>query len=350
MEDGGRPVPGARRRHFGFGEIGGRAMAGGRRRSRGGRGGDRRGRANGSRANGAGGGPKRGGEGDRLYRDLCDLIRRNPSGSEARMRQRRAGVRTISARLEALGFRGMRPRSLGGRHVWALVGDWHARGLSPGTMKNLMVHLRWWAGAVGKGSVVMKDNHRYGIEERRAARGYRDGLHLDAAKLAAVRDERVRLSLELQAAFGLRREEAIKFRVAYADRGDRIVLRASWCKGGRARTVPVLTDDQRELLERVHAFAGQDALIRPDEKYVQQMGRFERDTRRAGIPKSHRLRHGYAQRRYRELTGFPCAAAGGKSVRGMARAERRLDGLARQTIADELGHARVDVVAVYCGA
>ncbi|MCY4430251.1 MAG: integrase domain-containing protein, partial [Rhodospirillales bacterium] len=275
--------------------------------------------------------------------------RRNPSGAEARMRERRAGVRTISARLEALGFRGMRPRSLGGRHVWALVGDWHARGLSPGTMKNLMVHLRWWAGAVGKGSVVMRDNDRYGIADRKAARGHRDGLELDAAKLAAVRDERVRLSLELQAAFGLRREEAIKFRVAYADRGDRIALMASWCKGGRARTVPVLTDAQRELLDRIHAFAGKDSLIRPDEKYVQQMGRFERDTRRAGVPKSHRLRHGYAQRRYRELTGFPCAAAGGSAMRAMNQAERRFDRVARETVARELGHARIEVAAVYLG-
>ena len=322
-------------------------MGGGRKRSRGSGGGSRRGRANGSETNAAGGG-RRGGEGDRLYRDLCDLARRNPSGSEARMRQRRAGLRTISARLEALGFRGMRPRSLGGRHVWALVGDWHARGLSAGTIKNLMVHLRWWAGIVGKGSVVMRENARYGIGDRKAARGYRDGLELDRAKLAAVRDERVRLSLELQAAFGLRREEAIKFRVAEADRGDRIALKASWCKGGRARSVPILVDGQRELLDRIHAFAGRDSLIRPEEKYVQQMGRFERDTRRAGIPKSHRLRHGYAQRRYRELTGFPCAAADGKAVREMTREERRQDWMARRTIAAELGHARVDVVAVYC--
>ena len=323
-------------------------MAGGRRRSGGNRGGSRQGRGNGSGGNGAGGVNRHGGETDRLYRDLCDLVRRNPSGSEARMRERRAGLRTISARLQALGFRGMRPRSLGGRHVQALVDDWHARGLSSGTIKNLMVHLRWWAGAVGKGSVVMRENARYGITDRKAARGYRDGLELDRAKLAAVRDERVRLSLELQAAFGLRREEAIKFRVADADRGDRIVLQASWCKGGRARSVPVLVDAQRELLDRVHAFAGKDSLIRPDEKYVQQMGRFQRDTRRAGIPKSHRLRHGYAQRRYRELAGFPCAAAGGKAVREMTGEERRQDGRARRTIAAELGHARVDVVAVYC--
>ena len=325
-------------------------MAGGGKRSRGGRSGARRGRANGSRAKDAGGARRRGAaEGDRLYRDLCDLVRRNPSGSEARMRQRRAGLRTISARLEGLGFRGMRPRSLGGRHVWALVGDWHARGLSAGTMKNLMVHLRWWAGAVGKGSVVMRDNVRYGIADRKAARGYREGLVLERAKLEAVRDERVRLSLELQAAFGLRREEAIKFRVAYADRGDRIVLRASWCKGGRAREVPVLADAQRDLLDRVHAFAGKDSLIRPEEKYVQQMRRFERDTRRAGIPKSHRLRHGYGQRRYRELAGFPCAAAGGRTVREMTPRERRLDRSARQTVARELGHARLDIASTYLG-
>ena len=84
----------------------------------------------------------------------------------------------------------------------------------------------------------------------------------------------MRFSLELQTAFGLRREEAIKFRVAYADRGDRIQLKDTWCKGGRARSVPVLEGAQRELLDRLHAFAGKDSLIRPEEKYVQQKGRF----------------------------------------------------------------------------
>lgn len=123
-------------------------------------------------------------------------------------------------------------------------------------------------------------------------------------------------------AFGLRCEEAIKFRVSYADRGDRVQLKDTWYKGGRARTVPVLEDAQRELLDRLHAFSGKDSLIRPAERYVQQMGRFERDSRRAGILKSHRLRDGYVQRRYRELAGFPCTAAGGKAVRGMSTGSR----------------------------
>ena len=111
------------------------------------------------------------------------------------------------------------------------------------------------------------------------------------------------------------------------------MLNASSCKGGRDRSVAVLPDVQRELLDRIHAFAGRDSLIRPDEKYVQQMGRFERDTRRAGVPKSHRLRHGYAQRRCRELAGFPCSAAGGNPVRAMTPEERRQEAFARRTIA-----------------
>jgi hypothetical protein len=53
------------------------------------------------------------------------------------------------------------------------------------------------------------------------------------------------MSLELQRAFGLRREEAIKFSPNYADQGDQLLLKASWTKGGKARTVPVRTQDQR---------------------------------------------------------------------------------------------------------
>ena len=45
--------------------------------------------------------------------------------------------------------------------------------------------------------------------------------------LDKIKDMHVRMSLELQRAFGLCREEAIKFSPSYADRGDRLALRAS---------------------------------------------------------------------------------------------------------------------------
>ena len=67
----------------------------------------------------------------------------------------------------------------------------------------------------------------------------------------------------LQAAFGLRREEAIKFAPSYADRGDRIAVKASTAKGGRFREVPVRTDPQRRLLDAARRLAGGGAMIPP---------------------------------------------------------------------------------------
>ena len=64
------------------------------------------------------------------------------------------------------------------------------------------------------------------------------------------------MSLEVQAAFGLRREEALKLRPRLADQGDVLALQASWTKGGKARTVPIRTDAQREVLARAKALAG----------------------------------------------------------------------------------------------
>ena len=55
-------------------------------------------------------------------------------------------------------------------------------------------------------------------------------------------DDHVTMALRLQAEFGLRREEAIKFTPVRDDRGDRIRLKGSTTKGGRPREVPVLGD------------------------------------------------------------------------------------------------------------
>ena len=60
------------------------------------------------------------------------------------------------------------------------------------------------------------------------------------------------MSLELQQAFGLRREEAIKMSPTIADQGDRLVLKASWTKGGKAREIPIRTPEQRAALWRQH--------------------------------------------------------------------------------------------------
>jgi len=48
----------------------------------------------------------------------------------------------------------------------------------------------------------------------------------------------------------------IKFIPSYADQGDRLTLKPSWTKGGKARTIPIRTPEQREVLDRAHKLAG----------------------------------------------------------------------------------------------
>ena len=272
-----------------------------------------------------------------LEYELRGMVRR-ASRTAYGTRAAREDVLMQAARaLHEMGFRKMKPESLKPKHVEALVERWKQQGLSAGTMKNRMSHLRWWANAI------------YGIDNRRFVTGEDKSRQLEADKLAQVRDQHIRLSLRLQAAFGLRREESLKFSPAYADRGNHVQLKDSWCKGGRAREIPVRTPEQRALLDEARRLAGRGSLIPANKTYVQHLRTYERATVRAGLDRNHGLRHRYAQARYEQIAGWPCPAAGGPSRQSLTSEQRERDREARQQVSRELGHERLAVVAVYCG-
>lgn len=145
--------------------------------------------------------------------------------------------------------------------------------------------------------------------------------------------------LRLQAAFGLRREESIKFQPRNADRGDHIAIKGSWAKGGRDRTV----------LDEVHRLAGSGSLIPAHKTYIQQRNLYDGQCKAAGLSNMHGLRHRYAQMRYEVLTGWKAPAAGGLSAQQLTPAQHSRDWIARQTISRELGHERLQVTTVYLG-
>ena len=84
---------------------------------------------------------------------------------------------------------------------------------------------------------------------------------LDADTLVRVSDPCTRMSLQLQAAFGLRREESIKIKPGWADGGNILRLKDSWTKGGKYREVPIASMQQRAVLEAAKALAGKGSLI-----------------------------------------------------------------------------------------
>jgi len=168
-------------------------------------------------------------------------------------------------------------------------------------------------------------------------------------RLDRITDPHVRMSLRLQAAFGLRREESIKFQPRYADGGDHIAIKGSWAKGGRDRTVPITTPEQRAVLDVARQLAGLGSLIPANKTYIQQRHVYDGQCKAAGLSNMHGLRHRYAQMRYEALTGWKASSAGGPSGRGLSPMQRMEDSHARQTISRELGHERIQITATYLG-
>lgn len=285
---------------------------------------------------------------DRLAYELHKLCERNRDGSYNTQSDRRRTLILVSRQLLEMGFRHMRAESLKYKHVNALIQRWQPEQLSSGTIKNRVAHLRWWAEKVGKASEIPKDNAWFGIPERRFVTNEDKSRQLGAG-IDGISDSHVRMSLELQQAFGLRRGESIKFQPRYADQGQCILLMKSWTKGGRARTVPITTPEQRIVLNRAHALAGSGSLIPPDRTYIQQRHLYDGQCKAAGLSHMHGLRHAYAQARYEALTGWKAPAAGGPSVRALSLQQRQEDRSARQIISRELGHERIGITAVYLG-
>lgn len=285
---------------------------------------------------------------DDLIFGLRNLCERNRDGSHATRANRVSMLTQIANELRQMGYRHMRPTSLKGKHVAALLGSWQAKSLSAGTMKNRLCALRWWAEKVGRKGLIPADNSQLGIPNRQFLTNDSKAREL-GDKLSKVSDECVRMSLRLQQAFGLRREEAIKFRPSYADRGDCILLKGSWTKGGRERSVPITEQAQRLLLEEAHALASTGSLIPAHKTYVEQLRLYEGQCKAAGLSSMHGLRHAYAQSRYERITGWKAPAAGGPATGMLDDMERARDELARLAISRELGHERAEITNVYLG-
>jgi site-specific recombinase XerC len=280
---------------------------------------------------------------------LKQLCKRNRDGSYATQRDREQALDHIANQLQAMGFRHMGAASLKPKHIERLVERWKMEGLAEGTIKNRMVELRWWAEKIGKQNVIAKDNGHYGIADRQYVTNVSKARELTDGELSKVTDPYARISLRLQAAFGLRREESIKIRPEWADRGDRLALKPSWTKGGREREVPIRNKEQRQLIDEAKKLAGRGSLIPSDKRYVEQLRIFEHQCTTANIHQVHGHRHQYAQTRYKEITGWAAPAAGGPRGNELSPAQKAIDQEARLTISRELGHVRSQIVSVYVG-
>ena len=285
---------------------------------------------------------------DCLSFKLKELTGRCREGSFATQAARARGLQAIAKELGGLGYQLPGTASLKPKHVNALVARWKGLDLNDATIRNRLGWVRWWANKVNKPGLIPNDNAVFGLAERTPYQGNKArALTPDIA--AKVKDPATLMALRLQAAFGLRREEALKLRPQRAVQGDRLCLKASWTKGGRYREIPIVHDRQRALLAELGRLVGDGSLIGEGRRYVDAMHAYRHHTRVAGLGNAHGLRHAWAQWQYKARTGRDCPAAGGPTLESLAPVERQRDYAARLEIARELGHNRIDVTDTYLG-
>lgn len=196
-----------------------------------------------------------------------------------------------------------------------------------------------------------------GIEQRSAVRedapGALERSTFDNA-VQAIREElgdRHAAVAELARDFGLRSKEAslLDAKAALQEAQERGAVTVSeGTKGGLEREVPITSPAQLETLQRAADAQGDGRNLIPEQQtWKEWRGGELRDTRDLVSAHTggglHDLRAAYACERYEALTGHAAPAAGGSI------SDRDADREARETIASELGHGRIDVVGEYVG-
>lgn len=273
-------------------------------------------------------------------------------------------IKFAFAQLWQLGYRLDTPRSLGGRHIQALMKRWDEEGIAVITLHNRLSSLRTYASWIGKDGMVMdigeylpkRDLRRTTVAKHNRAWLPNGVDPRDIIARARELNERLALILSLQEAFGLRAKEAIEMRPAYClvESGKAIEIYEG-TKGGRLRRIEIDTDYKRQVFEWARQVAATNRTGRvrwPELTWRQAQRRFYYLLSKLGVTRrdlgvtSHGLRHQYAQDKYEDLAGVPSPIAGADPKQ----VDPDLHREANIQVARDLGHGRAQVSNSYYGS
>ena len=266
------------------------------------------------------------------HQQLENILQHNRDGSYGTQAARADVLHQLINDLHQHGYSAFKLDKIGSRHIEAAVKDWQSKGLSNATMANRLSHLRWLSQKLNKQNIVPRTNKELGIGRRSFVAAIDKSNELPGQQAMRNFTDREQLSMQLARTFGLRREESMKFNVNQADKGNKIELKGSWCKGGRPRSLKVRTQQQRTLLNKIKALTPRGSLIEKDKTYIQAVKIFEKHCQDNQL-RMHGLRHAYALDRYKELTGRNAPVRSDEPT-----PRDQIDLAARAVIAKELGY------------
>lgn len=205
------------------------------------------------------------------------------------------------------------------------------KNLSASARANYATAMRTIAGAIGKQNIVPRDNASLGItrSDRMQPKELNHEAFQKAYEKLSDKEPWHRLAVDMQQAFGLRILESLGTHKTVEHDG-KLYLQVEWAKGGREREIEVCSGNQVAALAAVQSHIASNGLksllpasMSKLEGYHAHMNMLHRVgmTRENGC-NSHVLRHEFAR----------------------AELARGVD---RQTLAEMLGHGRLEVTYHY---
>lgn len=295
-------------------------------------------------------------------------LRSGHSGKQAStktQRKRKQIILLAFSQLWMLGYKIQHPGSLAGKHIEQLAHYWQQNGIAARTLHARMSALRVYSRWIKKDGLV-KSNEAYFPLEVIARSGVATtnkgwlSAGIDPFSIiekARQIDERLAMYLALMYFFGLRVKEALEFRPlnSMIENGVAIEIREG-SKGGRLRHVPLNTPEQMAVFQWACALAKKSPSGRlrwPDMTWRQAQNHFYylirsrlKISRKIVGVTAHGLRHGYAQTKYRQLTGLPTPIEGG----ALGKIDRDTHQVANISVSRALGHSRTAVTSMYYGS
>ena len=275
---------------------------------------------------------------------------------------RRHHLKRVIDDLYAMGFKIPSVESLKGRHIDVLVKKWEKDNLSTSTIQGRLSHLRALCRWIGKEGMVLSAT-AYLVNPEKAKRSSVATkpkgcveLGVDVVprlKKAVQLEPMVGVIILLQAAFGLRTEEASKSKPHLADCGD--YLAVNWgTKGRRERTLAITLDVQRQTVDLAKQLTTglNHSLIPTKYNWKQWRDRYYNVCKAARLVKAegcnpHALRHSYAVMIFEAISGEYAPV---KGLKPSPNADQDRIRLARQITAEHLGHSRMQKSSSYIGA
>ena len=247
------------------------------------------------------------------------------------------------------------------KHMVRLTQKWEEEGKSASTMANKNTVLRRFGTWIGKPDLCPSLPEML-VNPDRARRSYSaltsKALGANNIDPQILFDQMDRLclvtglQLRLQMSFGLRVMETVMFKPYASDRGQELFV-MDGTKGGKARLIPIQTEEQRRLLEEAKTMAAKHpkGILTDGTKRTlkQAVAHYYYLCRKVGLTKadlgvtSHGLRHTFANEYYRKITGTDSPVNGGQ------RLETGIDHAAQLKVSEVLGHVRRSITSAYLG-